>query len=73
MGYLIGADIGSQSVKAILLDPDGRTVASAGSCSAHPLWGCIITQAWPADATVRPSGSSRMAFTLWEPMSAPIR
>ena len=24
MGYLIGADIGSQSVKAVLLDPDGR-------------------------------------------------
>ena len=24
MGYLIGADIGSQSVKALLLDPDGR-------------------------------------------------
>ena len=30
MGYLIGADIGSQSVKALLLDPDGREVASAG-------------------------------------------
>jgi xylulokinase len=32
MGYLIGVDIGSQSVKAILLDPDGREVVSAG----HP-------------------------------------
>ena len=38
MGYLIGADIGSQSVKAILLDPDGRTVASAGQACVmmHP-------------------------------------
>jgi xylulokinase len=35
MGYLIGADIGSQSVKAVLLDPDGRTVASAGH-------GCVM-------------------------------
>ncbi len=32
MGYLIGADIGSQSVKAIMLDPGGREIASAG----HP-------------------------------------
>src|SRR5258708_36443814 len=30
MGCLIGADIGSQSVKAVLLDPDGQTVATAG-------------------------------------------
>ena len=30
MGYLIGADIGSQSVKAVLLDPEGQTVGSAG-------------------------------------------
>ncbi len=30
MGYLIGADIGSQSVKVVLLDPGGVTVASAG-------------------------------------------
>ena len=38
MGYLIGADIGSQSVKAVLLDPGGRTVASAGQACAmlHP-------------------------------------
>jgi xylulokinase len=36
MGYLIGADVGSQSVKAVLLDPDGRTVASAGQ-------GCAMT------------------------------
>jgi xylulokinase len=30
MGYLIGADVGSQSVKAVLIDPDGTTVATAG-------------------------------------------
>ncbi|HSR86636.1 MAG TPA: FGGY family carbohydrate kinase [Streptosporangiaceae bacterium] len=30
MGYLIGADIGSQSIKVVLLDPDGTTVATAG-------------------------------------------
>jgi xylulokinase len=38
MGYLIGADIGSQSVKAVLLDPGGRIVASAGQGCAmvHP-------------------------------------
>jgi xylulokinase len=38
MGYLIGADIGSQSVKAVLLDPAGRTVASGGQACAmlHP-------------------------------------
>jgi xylulokinase len=35
MGYLIGADIGSQSVKAVLLDPDGQTVGSAGR-------GCVM-------------------------------
>jgi len=41
MGYLIGADIGSQSVKAVLLDPDGRTVGSAGRpCTMqHPASG----------------------------------
>src|SRR5262245_19529102 len=41
MGYLIGADIGSQSVKALLLDPDGREVASAGrGCTmSHPASG----------------------------------
>lgn len=41
MGYLIGADIGSQSVKALLLDPDGREVASAGqACTmSHPASG----------------------------------
>ena len=41
MGYLIGADIGSQSVKAVLLDPDGREVASAGQgCTmSHPASG----------------------------------
>jgi xylulokinase len=38
MGYLIGADVGSQSVKTVLLDPDGQTVGSAGhGCTmAHP-------------------------------------
>ena len=36
MGYLIGADIGSQSVKVVLLDPDGRTIGSAGhGCVMH--------------------------------------
>src|SRR5215469_16162073 len=41
MGYLIGADIGSQSVKALLLDPGGREVASAGrACTmSHPASG----------------------------------
>ncbi len=41
MGYLIGADIGSQSVKAVLLDPEGRTVAEAGQACAmlHPASG----------------------------------
>jgi xylulokinase len=41
MGYLIGADIGSQSVKALLVDPDGREVASAGNgCTmSHPASG----------------------------------
>jgi xylulokinase len=41
MGYLIGADIGSQSVKAVLLDPDGQTVGTAGrGCTMrHPASG----------------------------------
>jgi xylulokinase len=41
MGYLIGADIGSQSVKVLLLDPDGREVAFAGQrCTmSHPASG----------------------------------
>jgi xylulokinase len=41
MGYLIGADIGSQSVKALLVDPEGREVASAGHPAAmsHPASG----------------------------------
>jgi xylulokinase len=41
VGYLIGADIGSQSVKAILLDPDGRELGSAGrGCTmSHPASG----------------------------------
>src|SRR5215468_124670 len=41
MGYLIGADIGSQSVKALLLDPDGRESGSAGQgCTmSHPASG----------------------------------
>jgi len=41
MGYLIGADIGSQSVKAVLLDPDGTTVGSAGHgfAMSHPASG----------------------------------
>jgi xylulokinase len=41
MGYLIGADVGSQSVKAALLDPDGNTIATAGQpCEMrHPASG----------------------------------
>ncbi len=41
MGYLIGADIGSQSVKVVLLDPDGATIAAAGRPCAmrHPAAG----------------------------------
>jgi xylulokinase len=41
MGYLIGADIGSQSVKAVLLDPEGQTVGSAGRLCVmqHPASG----------------------------------
>ena len=41
VGYLIGADIGSQSVKALLLDPGGREVASAGQAAvmSHPASG----------------------------------
>jgi xylulokinase len=41
MGYLIGADIGSQSVKAILLDPDGLEIGSAGQAylMSHPASG----------------------------------
>ena len=36
MGYLLGADIGSQSIKVVLLDPDGTTVATAGRpCEMH--------------------------------------
>src|SRR5260221_4114312 len=37
----MGVDIGSQSVKALLLDPDGREVASAGHGAAmsHPASG----------------------------------
>jgi xylulokinase len=38
MSFVIGADIGSQSVKGVLLDPDGRVVATAGRPCAmsHP-------------------------------------
>src|SRR5215471_5070736 len=32
MGHVIGVDVGSQSVKAVLCAPDGRTLATA----AHP-------------------------------------
>jgi xylulokinase len=41
MGYLIGADIGSQSVKAVLLDPDGAIVGTAGHgyAMSHPASG----------------------------------
>jgi xylulokinase len=38
MGHVVGADVGSQSVKALLMDPDGQTVATATApCSmSHP-------------------------------------
>jgi len=51
MGYLIGADIGSQSVKAVLVDPDGQLVGSAGrGCTmAHPASGWAEQD--PADWT----------------------
>ncbi|HEX9066144.1 MAG TPA: FGGY family carbohydrate kinase, partial [Streptosporangiaceae bacterium] len=41
MGYLIGADIGSQSVKALLLDPEGHELAAAGQSvtMTHPASG----------------------------------
>ena len=55
MGYLIGADIGSQSVKAVLLDPEGRTVASAGQACAmlhpHSGWAEQDPAAWRAGLT----------------------
>jgi xylulokinase len=51
MGYLIGADIGSQSVKAVLLDPDGQLVgvAGRGHAMAHPQSGWAEQD--PADWT----------------------
>jgi xylulokinase len=41
MGHVIGADVGSQSVKALLMDADGATVAAATApCSmSHPAAG----------------------------------
>jgi xylulokinase len=41
MGYVIGADVGSQSVKALLMDPDGAEIATAAvPCSMqHPAAG----------------------------------
>jgi xylulokinase len=41
MGHVIGADVGSQSVKALLMDADGATVATATApCSmSHPAAG----------------------------------
>ncbi len=42
-GHVVGIDVGSQSVKAALLDPEGRTVATAGRpCTMrhpHAGWG----------------------------------
>ena len=46
MGYLIGADIGSQSVKVSDEDPDGRTGATAELPDAHPAG---VGRAAPAD------------------------
>jgi xylulokinase len=55
MGFLIGADIGSQSVKAVLLDPDGAVVATAGQgCTmSHPAngWAEQDPAAWRAGLT----------------------
>jgi xylulokinase len=41
VSFCIGADVGSQSVKGVLLDPDGRVVATAGApCTmTHPYSG----------------------------------
>jgi len=41
MGYLIGIDVGSQSVKAVLCSPDGKVIGTAASpCSmSHPASG----------------------------------
>ena len=51
MGYLIGADIGSQSVKAVLLDPDGQIAGTAGHgyAMSHPASGWAEQD--PADWT----------------------
>jgi xylulokinase len=59
MGYLIGADIGSQSVKAVLLDPDGQIVGTAGrGCTmAHPASGWAEQD--PADWTSGLAGAVR--------------
>jgi xylulokinase len=40
-GHVIGVDVGSQSVKAVLMDPDGRVLASGGRACAmsHPRGG----------------------------------
>jgi xylulokinase len=55
MGYLIGADIGSQSVKAVLLDPDGQAVATAGCAHVmqHPAagWAEQDPASWRAGLT----------------------
>jgi len=55
MGYLIGADIGSQSVKAVLLDPDGQAVATAGRAHVmqHPAagWAEQDPASWRAGLT----------------------
>jgi xylulokinase len=56
VGYLIGADIGSQSVKAVLLDPDGQPVGSAGhGCTMrHPAsgWAEQDPDDWTAGLTI---------------------
>jgi len=52
MGHLIGIDVGSQSVKAVLLSPDGATLAIASSpCSmlhASPGWADQTPAQWEA-------------------------
>jgi xylulokinase len=63
MGYLIGADIGSQSVKAILLDPDGTELGSAGqACTmTHPASGWAETD--PLQWQTALAGAIRQAMT----------
>jgi len=70
MGYLIGADIGSQSVKAVLLDPDGRTIGSAGQgcVMRHPASGWAEQD--PADWTRGLTAAVRSSWPARHPALA---